>query len=223
MKRSGGVGGEGGAGSGGEDGLLRPSSPAPPSPPSSRYTRVHMSRCPRRGPSCARDRSCAELGRREVMATEKAPCSPPPVRSCCACACACAQACAPHIRTCACTCACTCRVRTSETSTACACDTKLTVPVSRPDLPPFAQALVELCVSEGAFAAFLLALALAPSASPLRTAVRLPPCDASPRTGTGLRTSRATRTALLSDRALGNFGCSIPRGNGPCVGGAHGT
>ena len=98
------------------------------------------------------------------------------------------------------------------------------MPVSRPDLPPFAQALVELCVSEGGFDSFLLALALAPSALPLRTAAgRLPPFGASPRTGTGLRMSRATRTALLSVTALGNFGCSLPWGNGPCVGGAHGT
>ena len=104
---------------------------------------------------------------------------------------------------------------------ACACDTRLTVPVSRPDLPPFAQARVELCVSVGAF--FLLP-SLVPSALPLRTAAgRLPPIGASPRTRTGLRMSRATRTALLSVTALGNFGCLPPGGNGPCVGCAHGT
>ena len=106
----------------------------------------------------------------------------------------------------------------SETSNrASACDTRLAVPVSRPDLPPFAQALVELFVSGGT--------PLTPSLSLRHAARRLPPCGASPRTGTGLRMSRAIRTALLSDRALGTlkFGCSLPGANGSCVGCAHGT
>ena len=104
-----------------------------------------------------------------------------------------------------------------------ACDIGRAVPVSRPDLPPFAQALVELSVSGRAFG-FFLSPSLAPLPRLLRTAAgRFPPCAASPRTGTGLRMSRATATAVLSEMATGRLARSFPFGRGPCAGGAHGT
>ena len=89
------------------------------------------------------------------------------------------------------------------------------MPLSRPDLPPFAHALVELCVSGGAFLSWLLAR--------LPPLLRLVVSGASPRTGVGLRTSRAKATAALSDRAVGRGGRVRPWGRGPCAGGAYGT